>query len=128
MLRAIALVGVSVGALGSVVLMLYAGRHNGSLILMGLFAAWVLSPFLALLLADAVMKNFTRVTLYCAMLAVALVSLVIYGYVALGPPRAKVAGAFVVTPPVSWGVIAIAVAIERISGRRHRLPRGMRMS
>ena len=88
-LRAAALIAVLAGAAGSVGLMLHAGRHNDSQILLVLFALWVLSPFIALVLAHVVSKRWsvlTRATLYSVMLVLTLGSLAIYGDVALGPP------------------------------------------
>jgi hypothetical protein len=121
-LRAAALIAVVAGAVGSVGLMLHAGRRNASRILLVLFAFWVLSPFVALLLANVVSKRWpvpTRATLYSLMLVLTLGSLAVYGYVALGVPRAKTASVFVVVPPASWLLIAIVVPIAaRISGRR----------
>jgi hypothetical protein len=123
-LRAAALVAVLAGAVGSVGLTLYAGRRNDSRILMVLFALWLLSPFVALVFAGVASARWlalTRATLYSAALIVTLISLVIYGVVALGPPRGKTAFVFVVVPPASWLLIAIAVTIAAlISGRRLR--------
>ncbi len=51
-LRIIAVIAVVVGAAGSAGLMLYVGRANNSRILLSLFAIWVLSPFVALILAN----------------------------------------------------------------------------
>jgi len=122
LLRATALIVVLAGAVGSVALMLHAGRHNDSRILLVLFTLWVLSPFVALVLASMVSKRWslpTRATLYSLMLALTLGSLAIYGDVALGPPRAKTAAVFVVVPPASWLLTAIVVPIAAlISGRR----------
>jgi hypothetical protein len=121
LLRAAGLVAVLVGAVGSVGLMLHAGRHNDSLVLLGLFTGWVLSPFVVLLAADRVSKNWsivTRATLYSVMLALALGFLAIYGYVVLGPPRPKIAAVFLVVPPASWVVIIIAVATAALISRR----------
>ncbi len=124
LLRAAALVAVLAGAVGSVGLTLYAGRRNDSRILMVLFALWVLSPFVAVVSASIASKRWlalTRGTLYSATLVVTLSSLVIYGVVALGPPRGKTAFVFVVVPPASWLLTAIAVTIVAlISGRRSR--------
>lgn len=100
-LRGAALIAVLAGAGGSVGLMLRVGRHNDSRILLVLFAIWVLSPFVALVVANAVSKRWsvlTRATLYGVMLILPLGSLVIYGNVALGPPRAKPAFLFLVVP------------------------------
>ncbi len=124
MLRAAALIAVPAGAVGSVGLMLHAGRRNDSRILLALFALWVLSPFMALVLANLVSKLWsvhTRATLYSVMLVLTLGSLAIYGDVALGPPRAKTAFVFVVVPPASWLLTAIVVPTAAlISGRRSR--------
>ena len=120
-LRALALIAVLAGAVGSVGLMLHAGRRNPSRLLLVLFALWVLSPFLALLLASVVSKRWsvlTRTTLYGVMLVLTLGTLAIYGYVALGPPRAQTAFVFVVVPPASWLLIAIVVPIAAQISRR----------
>ena len=101
--------------------MLYVGRRNESRILMVLFALWVLSPFMVLVLANMVSKRWpvlTRATLYTAMLVLTVGSLAIYGDVALGPPRTKAAFVFVVVPPASWLLIAIVVPIAALISRR----------
>src|SRR5262245_21009562 len=51
-LSASAQIAVVAGAGGSLGLMLYAGRRNPSWILLLLFAIWVLSPFVAAVLAN----------------------------------------------------------------------------
>ena len=85
-----------------------------SLVLMALFTIWVLSPFVALVLAEVVAKRWsvlTRATLHGVMLIVTLGSLAIYGSVAVGPPRSKPAFMFLVVPFGSWLLVAIAVGI-----------------
>jgi hypothetical protein len=115
---------VLAGAVGSVGLMLRAGHGNPSRLLLVLFALWVLSPFIALVLANMVSKRWsvlTRATLYTVMLVLTSGSLAIYGDVALGPPRTKAAFVSVVVPPASWLLIAIVVPIAAlISGRPSR--------
>ncbi len=122
-LRAAALIAVVVGAAGSVGLLLRAGQRAPRLLLI-LMAIWVLSPFIALVLANVVSKRWsslTRATLYGVMLAVTLGSLAIYGDDAMGHRRAQAAFVFVLVPPVSWLLIAIAVPIAAfISGRLSR--------
>ena len=122
--HAAALIAVLAGAVGSVGLMLHAGHRNPSRLLLVLFALWVLSPFIALVLANMVAKHWsvlTRATLYTVMLVLTVGSLAIYGDVALGPPRTKGAFVFVVVPPASWLLIAIVVPIAAlISGRPSR--------
>ena len=81
--------------------MLHVGRRNESHVLLLLFTIWVLSPFVGLALAANVSKRWsalTRATLYGVMLILTLGSLVIYGDVALGPPRPKPAFMFLVVP------------------------------
>ena len=122
--HAAALIAVLAGAVGSVGLMLHAGHRNPSRLLLVLFALWVLSPFIALVLANMVSKRWsvlTRAALYTVMLVLAVGSLAIYGDVALGPPRTKAAFVFVVVPPASWLLIAIVVPIAAlISGKPSR--------
>jgi hypothetical protein len=121
LLHGAALIAVLAGAVGSVGLMHHAGRNNPSRLLLVLFALWVLSPFLALALANMVSKRWsvlTRATLYTVMLVLAVSSLVIYGVVALGPPRQKTAFVFVVVPPASWLLIGIVLPIAALVSRR----------
>jgi hypothetical protein len=124
LLRTATLIAVVAGAAGSLALMLHAGRRNNSRILLVLFTIWVLSPFVALVVADVVSKRWsvlTRAAPHSVMLVLTFGSLAIYGDVALGPPRAKTAFAFVVVPPASWLLIAMALLIAAlISGRRSR--------
>lgn len=115
-MRAAALVAVLAGAAGSLGFMLRVGHRNNSRLLVVLFGIWVLSPFVALVLANAASKRWsalTRATLYSATLLIALGSLAIYGFVALGPPRVKPAAAFVVVPPTSCLLIAISLLAPR---------------
>ena len=114
-LRAVAMIAVVAGAGGSVGLMLRVGRRNDSRILLVLFGIWVLSPFVALVLANFVSKRWqvlTRATLYSLMLALTLGSLVLYADVAFGPPRAKPAFVFLVVPLASWLLIAVAAFLS----------------
>ena len=120
-LRAAAMVAMLAGAAGSVGFVFYYGRRNPSRLLIVLFAVWVLSPFVALLAADARSARWparTRTVLYALMLVLAIGSLAAYANVTLGPSRPQGAFAFVIVPPLSWlvGGIAIAIALFR-SGR-----------
>jgi hypothetical protein len=120
-LRAVALVAVLSGPVGSVGLLLRAGRHTPRLLLV-LMAIWVLAPFMALVLANVVSKRWpvpTRVTLYGVTLLVTLGSLAIYADDALRPRKAQAAFVYVAVPAASWLLIAIVVPIAAfISGRR----------
>jgi hypothetical protein len=124
LIRTAALIAVLAGAGGSLGLMLRVGHRNNSRVLLVLFGIWVLSPFIALALADMVPKRWpvlTRAALYGMMLVLTLGSLAVYGDVAFGPPRAKPAFAFLIVPLASWLLIAIVVPIAAlISGRLSR--------
>ena len=87
LLRAVARIAVVAGGVGSVGLMLLAGRSTPRLLL-GLFVIWVLAPFAALSWANMVSKRWsvlTRATLYCVTLVITLGSLAIYGDVVVPP-------------------------------------------
>ena len=119
-LRAAALIAMAAGAVGSLGFMLRAGQSTPRFLLI-IFVFWVLSPFMALVLADAVSKRWsvlTRATLYSVMLVLALGSLAIYGDDALRPRRAHAAAVFVVVPPASWLCMAIVVPIAALISRR----------
>ncbi len=103
--RTAALTGALAGAAGSVAFILIAGHNNPSRVLLSLFALWVVSPFLALIAAIRWSPP-PRATLYWGALIVTLSTLAIYGYIALGPPRAKTAVVLVVVPPATWLVLA----------------------
>ena len=123
LLRAVALIAVVAGALGSVGLMLWVGHRNPSRVLLVLFAIWDLSPFIGLVLADIVSKRWpvlTRATLYGVMLILALGSLAFYGDV-VWRPRPQPAFRFLVVPLGSWLLMMIVVPIAAlVSGRLSR--------
>ena len=122
--RAVGLTAVLAGAVGSIGFLLHAAR-SPSLLLVVVMSAWVLSPFVALAGAGVVSKRWlplTRATLSWLMLVLPLGSLAVYGADALDPPKAQRAFAFVMVPPVSWLLMAVAVtAAARVSSKRsHR--------
>jgi dienelactone hydrolase len=125
LLRAVALVAVVAGAAGSDGLMLYAGHRNDSRILLALFAIWVISPFVALALANMVSKRWsvlTRATLHGVMLILTVVSLAIYGNAVSIPPGSRLAVPFLVVPMGSWLLITIVIPLAAlISGRLPRM-------
>jgi len=95
---------VVVGAASTVGLFLRAGQRTPRLLLL-LMAIWVLSPFIALVLASVVfeaLSSLTRATLYGVMLIVTLGSLANYGDDAMGHRRPQAAFVYVLVPPASW--------------------------
>jgi len=119
-LRRTALIAVLAGTVGSLSLMLWMGRHNHSRLLVVLMSLWVLSPFSALILAAALAEGWstlTRTMLYWLMLIVPFSSLAVYSYADLNPP-AKPASVYVVVPPVSWLLTAMALSITAWRARK----------
>ena len=120
LLRLAAMAALLAGTLGSVFLVFYVGRQNSSGLLLTLFALWVASPFVGTVLVSALSKRWqvsARVWLYVVMIAVALGSLAVYGEVAYGPPRPQPAFYFLMTPAVSWVMIAAVIAIGVLTSR-----------
>jgi glucose dehydrogenase len=120
--RAAGLISTLAGAVGSVGFVFYYGRRNPSRLLIVLFAIWVLSPFVALLAADARSRRWppqARATLCGVMLVIAAGSLATYANAALGPPKAQGAFAFVIVPPLSWLLSGVAVSIGLFARGRH---------
>src|SRR5438105_15138829 len=80
-LRTAALILALAGAAGSVGLTLFQGRRNPSLLLMGMFAVWVLSPFVALVVSIQSSKAWTfptRIVLWGVTLTITIGSLAVY--------------------------------------------------
>ena len=118
-LRGVALIAVVAGAAGSVGLMLRAGHPP--LFLLVLFTGWVLSPFVAVVVADMASKRWsvlTRTTLHGVMLILTLGSLVCYGGLVSMPPGTRPAALFLLVPLASWLLLAIALALSALTSRR----------
>lgn len=117
MLRKAGLLAIVIGGVGSVALTLYTGRRNPSALLMAAFAIWVLLPFVALAVADAMSANWsalTRTVLHTLMIVVAIDNPGTYGYIAFGPPRPQPAFWFLVVPPAS--LLLIAILLRTVAG------------
>jgi hypothetical protein len=118
-LRAGARIAAVTAAAGSVALMLHVGYRNGAsipFILLIFFTIWVVSPFVGLLHADLAPRRppvGSRAWLHGVTLLIALVSLVIYGFFALGPPRPKPASIFLLVPLGSWVLFTMVQAGRR---------------
>ena len=96
-------------AIGSLGRMLYTGRHNHSVLLMLLFAGWVLLPFLGLLLANRSSRRWQSPhprNLFILMLVISIGSLISYSGILI-PAGTKPAFIFLVVPLISWLLIAI---------------------
>lgn len=90
-LRAVVLIAVVAGAVGSVGLMLRADERTPRFLLV-LFFIWVLSPFVALAWGNALSSRWpvlVRATLYGVTLVITLGSLAFYGKLVLPPPGSR---------------------------------------
>ena len=120
--KIIALIVVLIGAVGSLVLMFNAGRNQQSILLIALFTIWVLSPFIALMVANVISRRWsilTRVTLYFLMLFITLGSLISYNG-ALSPPGTRPAFKFLIVPLVSWLLMVTIIPItQKISRKKN---------
>ena len=124
-LRAGALIAGAAGAVGSVGLTLYAGRHNDSRLLVALFGIWVLSPFIAVVIASRRWWAFARRPLYGVSLILTPSSLAMYLHPAWRPPGSGPAFVFLVVPLASWFLLTIVVLIAAlVSGVQSRRDAG----
>ena len=113
-------VALLAGAAGSLALMLRAGARQRSLLLIALFTGWVLSPFLALAIANMRARAWPsqiRRALYTAAIAVAALCLGVYG-VNAATGAMKAGFVYLVVPGAAWLVIGITVAAAATI-RRH---------
>ena len=112
----VALAAIVAGAAGSIGLMFLAGSRQRSLLLMGLFTGWVLSPFLLLGWACMVSIRwpaFTRASLYAGALVLTMTSLLAYGGSIPMPSGSRPAAVFLLVPLASWVFMAVVIALIR---------------
>jgi len=112
-----------IGSVGSLALMLYAGRSNTHILITIGFIFWVLAPFALLALAERRSASWApamKTTLETMIWIVVLGSLVIYAYRAAVPPRATGAFLFVIVPPVSVVLLLVALVIVSVMSRPSR--------
>src|SRR5262249_52958394 len=107
---------------GSVTLMMRAGARQRSILLVLLFTGWVLSPFLALAIANArsaTWQPVARSALYGVMLGVSFISLSVYTLHALAPGM-KAGFVYLVVPGACWMLIVVAFATSLALSPRRR--------
>ena len=127
LLRALALIAVLAGAVGSVYFMLRVGHNQKSILLLALFFGWDVAPFAALGWAIVSRRWLPagQVMVYITALVVAVVSLFVYYRVAYGPPIPQPASRFLMVPVLSWLLIAATVFLAaRASGAAVPPPTG----
>src|ERR1043165_4904083 len=113
-LRTMAFTAALVATVVSVGLMLRACRFNDSGVALALIAIWILSPLIALVLAEVAAKRwliFDRAMVHGLMLAVALGSVIIYGVDVFIPLSPRKGFPYALVPVVSWLLILIVLGI-----------------
>jgi hypothetical protein len=105
-----------IGSAGSLYFMFRTASKQPSVLLMGLFTAWVLSPFLGLLLAERMvspLKTSLRQRFYWLSLALTILSLTAYnGSIRIA--STKPAFIFLLIPFLSWiAMLTVWVILRR---------------
>ena len=114
---------VMIGAIGSIALMLYAGRSNAHVLITVGFIFWVLAPFALLALAEQRSARWAPATKGALQILTWLIvvgSLAIYAYRAAVPPHSTGAFVFVLVPPVSVALVLVGLAIGAMMSRPSR--------
>jgi len=114
-LRATALTTLFVGTIGSLYFMLNVGSNQKSIILVGLFTVWVMSPFVGLFVATLLNKlqsGIINSRYYLTMIVLSIVSLIAYSGI-LTPTQTKPAFTFLVVPFLSWLIILTIIFITK---------------
>ncbi len=117
-LRIASLTAVLAGAIGSMYFMFTAGSHQKSIVLIGLFTAWVLSPFIGLVVVNRLSKPLSakiHSVIYWTTVLVSVASITIYSG-AMPSAQTKPAFYFLVVPFLSWLVLLTLFFIVK---RRH---------
>ena len=121
--RVAALIASTIGAICSVILMLMSGQHPPVLLVI-LFVAWVLAPFVALIVANMLFKRRSGTvsnTIFGVSIFIAAVSVTIYGYVLVSPPPSQPAFPYVAVPLGSWVLIAVTFVGAALISRGRRV-------
>jgi hypothetical protein len=118
-MRGLVRIALLAGAAGSVALMLRAGSRQQSIVLILLFTGWVLSPFLALALANLRAPRWPPAlqgALHAAVLAVSGLCLAVYGYNAVAAAM-KAGFVYLVVPAAAWALILAILGVTVLRGR-----------
>jgi hypothetical protein len=119
-LRTPARVALIAGSAVSVALMLRAGSRQRSALVILLFTGWVLSPFLALALANLRAPRWPRQVrgaLYGAMFGVTAVAITVYGFHAVRGMM-KPGFVYLVGPAMCWLLIVVVLGANAIVAAR----------
>src|SRR4051794_39148946 len=113
---------VQVGSVVSLIL-LSSRRENAPILIFWLFIAWVLAPYILYTSIHGLkryLQPLARKTLYIAMIAVTVISNLIYLKDALWPPTSTRAFVWVIVPPMMCAAVIVAVGIAAFVVRQRR--------
>jgi uncharacterized membrane protein YhaH (DUF805 family) len=118
--RRIALVLMLTGAFGSLYFVLRTGYRNHSVLLVLLFVFWVLSPFMALMVASVISNRWSAISrsaLYILIFVLPVCSLFFYSgtWMVQGTRPAFI---FLMVPLASWILIAIVLLLASQVGKK----------
>lgn len=100
-----------IGAIVSLSFMFFAGRNNSSVVLMGLFTVWVLSPFAALFAATRKPVISVKQLNYLApVIAFGSITFYMLAYFFPGKTPAFI---FLIIPFISWVAIVIVTLLNK---------------
>ncbi|MGH2566127.1 MAG: hypothetical protein ACRDE5_16530 [Ginsengibacter sp.] len=119
-LRTTALIVALAGAAGSLYFMFSASRKQNSIILLGLFTVWVLSPFVGLFISNKISNRWTVTAhrlFYWLIIILTIGSLVAYSG-AFNTPETKNAFIFLIVPLISWILLIVTVLTARRLSRK----------
>ncbi len=113
--KAVTITVTIIGAIVSLYFMFLAGSQQKSLVLIGLFTGWVLSPFIGLLIVYFISSKWVssvRSSIYWLMSLVPVCAMLIYSGI-FPLASEKPAFSFLVAPLISWLVIVTAFLLAR---------------
>lgn len=115
---ALARAATIVSAIVSLGCMFWVGQHNRSIVLVTLFAVWVLSPFIGLLWARRFAYWYqyaAQAMIYGLVFLVSIGSAIFYAIAAFGPHWRYPALPFLAAPLASWLLIGMVLLVVKLS-------------
>lgn len=115
---ALARVATIVSAIVSLGCMFWVGQHNRSIVLVTLFALWVLSPFIGLLWTRRFAYWYqyaAQAMIYGLIFLVSIGSAIFYAIAAFGPRWHHPALPFLAAPLLSWLLIGMVLLVVKLS-------------
>ncbi|GAC1480960.1 MAG: hypothetical protein NVS1B4_26170 [Gemmatimonadaceae bacterium] len=112
-------VAVLVGSIGSLAFMLAAGRHSPRLLLVAI-GLWVISPFMALVVAERMSTRWsplTRRALHVVTIVIAVGALSAYAVDTVRPPHPQAAFMYVAVAPLAWLFALVVVGAAALISR-----------